>query len=241
ITLHSRGGRMRQDQPGTLDRRALLRRMAVGGAALWAAPSFHSVASAQSSPSGEVCLPGLAGVLDWNDQPLGQVFDSAVIDGVTVSVGAVAAPGTTLIDNRTVTQGPSGSLNQPYLRLEMVPNAVGRSQTITIAFSPAVSSVSFLVTDIDNVSGSWSDRLTILTPGFGYSIPTGSRVTGNGTPGDRFRNRRNNENVSDFSNDGNLLLSHPGPISSFSMLYENGPIAGGGNQYIGFSAISWVC
>ena len=74
--------------PG-IDRRALLRRMAVGGAVVWATPMMQSVASAQAVGS---CGTGL---LDWDTFTTGSHFTSTVVGTTTVSISAVAAPGTT--------------------------------------------------------------------------------------------------------------------------------------------------
>jgi hypothetical protein len=228
---------MRQDQTTPLDRRALLQRMAVGGAALWAAPTFHSVASAAAAPS---CGPGL---LDWDTFTTGSTFSSANVNGTTVTISGIANPGTTLFPtNRRVTAGPAGGVNQKYLRFEMVPNASGRFQTITIAFSNPVSLLSFRLFDIDTVEDAWRDEIYVLTPGFTHVIPAGSTVQqGGGGNTNRFRNNNNNNNVNENAGTGNLQLGHNGPITSFQIRYQNGNQSGGQNQWVGMSDISFLC
>ena len=103
------------DPPAGLDRRALLRRMAVGGAVVRAAPAMHSVASAQAAPS---CTPG---VLDWDT--FGTAFTNAVVGGVTVSMAITGVTNTTLLPNNgRVLAGPAGGVNQRHLRFEHTPD-----------------------------------------------------------------------------------------------------------------------
>ena len=225
-----------ENQPG-LDRRALIRRMAVGGAVVWASPMMQSVASAQAAAS---CGTGL---LDWDSFATGVIFSSTVIGTTTVSISGVAAPGTTLFaSNRQVTAGPAGGVNEKYLRFEMLPNATGRSQTITISFSNPVTNLSFNLFDIDAVTNGWRDELFINAPGYNWSFPVGSTVSkGSGGNINRFRNSNTNNNAPNASNAGNVQLGHAGPISTFVITYTNGNQSGGGNQWIGMSDISFQC
>lgn len=237
---------MLQDEPGTLDRRALLRRMAVGGAVLWAAPSFHSVASAQALPS---CGPG---VLDWDDLATNTAFSSTVVNGTTVAMTITDVVNTTLLaENGRVRPGPAGGIYEKYLRFDMTPaNGTtdnGSRQTITFSFSNPVSLVQFSFFDIDNTSSGfffptgWGDRIVMNTPGYLHSAPPGSTVVGTGTNGDRFRNTQANNNLADTSGAGNLLITYNGPISQFSFTYRNEGRSGAGNQQIGLSDIAFLC
>lgn len=220
-----------------LDRRALLRRMAVGGAVVWATPMMQSVASAQAAAS---C--GL-GVLDWDTFTTGSIFSSTVVGNTTVTITAVPAAGTTLFaSNRQVTNGPAGNVNEKYLRFEMTPNAAGRSQIITISFSNPVTNLAFSLFDIDAVTDAWRDELFINAPGYTWNIPVGSNVVkGTGVNINRFRSSNTNNNVPNTSNAGNLGLGHAGPISSFVITYTNGNQSGGFNQWVGMSDITFSC
>jgi hypothetical protein len=212
--------------------------MAVGGALVWATPMMQSVASAQATAS---CGTGL---LDWDTFSTGSIFTSTVIGNTTVSITAVAAPGTTLFaSNRQVTDGPAGGVNQKYLRFEMTPNATGRSQTITITFSNPVTNLSFSLFDIDAVTNAWRDEVFINSnAGYTWNIPAGSSVTkGTGGNINRFRNSNTNNNTPETDNDGNLGLGHPGPLTTFTITYTNGNQSGGQNQWIGLSDISFQC
>ena len=228
---------MPHDVPTPLDRRALLRRLAAGGAIAWATPIVLSTPAAAAEPS---CGPGL---LDWDTFTTGSIFSSAVVGNTTVTITGIAATGTTLFaSNRQVTAAPAGGVNQKYLRFEMLPNAVGRSQTITIAFSNPVTNLSFSLYDIDAVTSAWRDELFINTAGYTWSIPAGSGVQkGTGGNINRFRNSNTNNNAANTSNAGNLNLGHPGPITSFVIAYTNGDQSGGQNQWIGLSDLTFTC
>jgi hypothetical protein len=224
-------------QPG-LDRRALIRRMAVGGAVVWASPMMQSVASAQATAS---CGPD---IIDWDTFTTGSIFTSTVVGNTTVSITAVALPGTTLFpSNRQVTNGPAGGVNQKYLRFEMLPNAVGRQQTITITFSNPVTNLSLTLFDIDAVTNAWRDEVWIENnAGYTWNIPAGSSVVkGTGVNIDRFRNNNTNNNTPETDNDGNVTLGHPGPLTTFTIRYINGSQSGGQNQWIGMSDLTFQC
>ena len=225
--------------PG-IDRRALIRRLAVGGAVVWASPMMQSVASAQAVQS---CSTGPV-VLNWDAFATNTVFSSATVAGLTVTITAVAGGGATLWNpNRVVRDGPSGGVNEKYLRFEMVPNAQNIFQTITITFSRPVTNLSFEVFDIDSISNpGWRDELLLPTTGTTWSIPAGSAVArvGTTTP-PLFRNNNNNNNVDYTSPGGNLNVFHVGSTSSLVMTYRNGNQTGGGNQYIGIGDITFNC
>jgi hypothetical protein len=220
----------------TLDRRALLARMAAGGAVVWASPMMQSVASAQAEPS---CG---AGILDWDTFATGTIFTSTTIGNVTVSITAVPAPGTSVnASNRQVTAPPSGGVNEKYLRFDMDPDDEGDNQVITITWSAPISNLSFRLFDIDRLADGWRDEIFILTPGYTWSIPPGSFVQkGTGANIDRFRSSQT-INYPDTSDDGNLILGHNGPITSFSFRYRNGNETGGANQYVGLGDLTFTC
>ena len=71
---------MSAEPPAPLDRRALLRRMAIGGAAVWATPMMQSVASAQAAAS---CGPG---ILNWDTFTTGSSFTNTIIGNTTITL-----------------------------------------------------------------------------------------------------------------------------------------------------------
>jgi hypothetical protein len=215
--------------------------MAAGGAVIWATPIvLSSPAAAAVTSCGDT--PRL---LDFDTFANNTYFSSAMVGPIGVTITATPDPGTTtLVDNGRVKNGPSGGVSGRYLRFEMVPNAVGRQQTITITFDSPVSNLSIPLFDIDNTTprGSrWSDRIIVTTTGYTYSVPAGSTVIGIGTSGNPFRNSHNNDNVDYTSNGGNLVLGHPGPLMSFTFIYRNGPNVSNGNQYVGLGDLSFTC
>jgi hypothetical protein len=229
--------------PEPLDRRTLLRRAAIGGAAIWATPMMHSVASAQAAPS---CGPGHAGRLDWDTFATGSLFTSALVGTINIGVAVSGVTNTSLLpDNRRVLAGPAGNINQKHLRFEMVPSngtaANGSRQTVTWTFSSPVTNVVFTFFDIDNVTNSWGDRLVMNTTGFTFSIPPGGTVIGNGTNGNRFRNSLTNNNLPATDNRGNLTIRYAGPLTTFNFTYRNEVNSGGGNQLISMSDITFNC
>ncbi len=243
---------MTVEETATTDRRDALKKLAVGGALVWTAPAIAKPAFAQGTPSG--CT---AATLDWST--VSSPFTSTTVSGVTVSFsgsfyGGSAARST----NRTIVAGPQGGMSGSFLRLEQDAVTNG-GQTATFTFSAPVQNLSFIITDIDNQSGSWSDRITVTTSGFGYTIPSGSTVigvgdTGNGTGGTTndgnggsntgtgaFRNSQNSNNLPSTSNQGNVQLSHVGPITSFSFQFWCGAYQGS-NQLINISNLTFdIC
>ena len=234
---------MHDEQAPGLDRRALLRRMAAGGAVVWATPMLHSVASAQAVAS----CGTTPRTLDWDTLPLGP-FSSTVVGGVTVSVASAPAPGTTVaagnpfVDNQT-----TGGVNGNHLHFEMVSNALGRQQAITFTFSAPVTNLVIPVYDIDGAINfffsSYLDQVIVNTTGHTSFVPAGSNVIGTGTSADPYRNSVTDLSVQAASNDGNLVLRHPGPISSFDLTYRNGDQFGGffPQQWIDVGDITFVC
>lgn len=223
-----------------LDRRALLRRMAVGGAVVWATPMMHSVASAQAEAS---C--GL-GVLNWDTFTTGSAFTNTVIGNTTIAMSITNVVNTTLLaNNGRILAGPAGGINQKHLRFEMTPDnataANGSRQTITFTFSNPVSNLQFTFFDIDNQNNAWGDRIVMNTTGYTFSVPAGGDVIGNGTNGNRFRNSVASNNLPATSNEGNLTITYAGPLTTFSFIYRNEAEEGGQNQLISISDMTFTC
>ncbi|WP_436796301.1 hypothetical protein [Actinospongicola halichondriae] len=227
----------------TLSRRAILRGLAVGGAATLAVPTVLS-RPVGAQTLGSECLPG---VLDWDDYDAGTAFTNAVIEGTTVSISSQILGSTSVLsDNLTIQNGPHGGVNQRFLKLNQLPSqsSFNNGQVITIAFSPQVTNVQFTLTDIDNVFNGWGDRVLINQAGFVATTPVGSTVIGTGQVlanlvRDPFRNSVLNSNYNDSSPGGNVTLTFAGPINSLSFRYYNQSNTGGGNQRIGISDITF--
>lgn len=231
------------EQPSTstsdLDRRDVLRKLAVGGAVVWSAPLIASTAHAAGPTS---CV---GATVDFNDFATGSTFTSATVNGVTMTLspstffGGSAARST----NRTIIGSPIGGISSKGLRLEQDAVTNG-GQEISLTFSQAVYNVSFIITDIDRLDGAWNDRVSIVAPTvFSYSIPSGSTVigagtaTGTGTTNGPFRNP-NSLNYNNSQNGGNVLVTFPGPVTVITVRFACGNQESS-NQLINLSNISF--
>ncbi len=237
-----------------LARRQALAKIGIGGALVWSAPLISATAHAQTVPSG--CF---LRTLDWSTFTLGSTFTSTTVGGVTVSLSSTFGTNTTAqTGNRTIVAGPQGGLSGQFLRLNQTArNNTNNGQTVTFTFSKPITGLSFTITDIDNLNNGWSDRIQVNTAGFGYTVPPGSSVigigeAGNGTGGTTtdgnggsntgtgsFRNSVNSFNFLPADDDGNLTLTHPGPITSFSFRFWCGNVQGS-NQLINISNLRFI-
>jgi hypothetical protein len=239
-----------------LDRRTLLRRAAIGGAALWATPMMQSVASAQAGAS---CGPG---VLNWDSFATGAIFTNTIIGNTTITLTTVAAGGTDVTPvNRQIQNVNAGGITGKSLRFGMDAETTsfnnGNRQTVTFSFSNPVSNVAFTLIDIDNqLTSGWGDRVWMVTTGFTFTpaLTSGAtRIIGNGTNtpdvaptmlnpqgSGRFRNLNTNNNLGDTSNAGNVTIRYAGPISSFSFVYAN-QVNSGEPQRIDMGDITFTC
>ena len=222
-------------------RRDALRKLAVGGAVVWSAPLIARTASAASATS---CVNR---VVNFNTFTTGATFSSLNVGGTTMTLspsvfsGGTAALGT----NRTIVASPQGGVATKALRFEQTPVNNG-GQLITLSFSQTVYSVTFTITDIDNLDGSWSDRIVINAPTtFTVTKPAGSTVIGAGTASGAstttgpLRNSNADNNFPNTSAGGNAILSFPGPLTSLSFRFSCANEDGGQNQLINVTNMSF--
>ena len=227
---------------GGLDRRQLLARLAVGGAIAWGAPLIAKTAQAASPTS---CVNY---TLDWSTLGTpGTTFSSATVGGTTITLDASTYFGGTtgINNNRKIIAAPIGGINSQGIQFEQTP-INGGGQNISFSFSQAVYNVSFTITDIDTLSGNWSDRIIVVSPtNYTWSIPSGSTVIGAGTASGTttttgpFRNSNNDLNYANASNGGNVTLTFPGPLTNFKLQFACSTISGGSNQLIKISPIAF--
>jgi hypothetical protein len=237
---------------GAVGRRQAIQKLAVGGAIVWGLPLISATAHAQAVPSG--CVPL---TVDWSTFAAGSSFTSTTVGGVGVSVASSFDGGSgAQAGNRTIVAGPQGNLAGNFLRFNQLART-NSGQTITFSFTQPVQDISFVITDIDNASGNWSDRITVNTAGSTFSFPAPSTVigvgaTGNGTGGTTtdgnggsntatgaFRNSIDNLNILPADGRGNLALGFTGPITSFSFRFWCGGYSGS-NQLINVGNISFL-
>ncbi len=147
---------MSAEPPAPLDRRALLRRMAIGGAAVWATPMMQSVASAQAAAQLRH-----GGILDWDTFTTGSIFTNTIIGNTTITMAISGVTDTTLLPNNRQDAGGPGRRAQrevPPLRDDAQQGTAattGRSQTITFAFSVAGHEPLVPFFDIDALTNGW--------------------------------------------------------------------------------------
>ena len=152
--------------------------------------------------------------------------------GITMSVNSPSFYGgcnATALD-RTIQSGPFGN----GIIFEQKP-VINGGQVITFSFSHMVYNYSFLLTDTDsglddNGIYGWSDRIVLVTPmSYTYTLPTGSSVIGNGTSVEPFRNS-NDFNQGSSSSGGNVFISIPGPLMSFTIDFSSATRGGSSTQ-----------
>lgn len=128
--------------------------------------------------------------------------------------------------NFRVSAAEVGGLGTPGLQFEQThtnarnttPPQRNARQTVTFTFSEPVVGLTFTMTDIDTLNGDFSDRVE-LSGTYTYAHST-TRTTGAGTQASPFRNTQNGD-VANTQNFGNVQITYPGPVTSFSMTYWN--------------------
>ncbi len=110
-----------------------------------------------------------------------------------------------------------------------------------------MTSVSFTFFDIDNVTNpGWGDRVSLSPQPTSFTVPAGSFIIGIGKDENEdsntkgpFRSSQPNTDFADTSTGGNVTVTYTGPISSFTILYENKVNTGGTNQHIAIGNITF--
>ncbi len=126
--------------------------------------------------------------------------------------------------NFRVSAAQVGGLGSPGLQFEQVhtnsinstPPQRAARQTVTFSFSEPVVGLSFTMTDIDRFDGDFIDMVE-LTGSYTYQHAT-SRTTGTGTTASPFHNTQSGD-VNNTQNLGNVRITYPGAVSSFTMTY----------------------
>lgn len=221
------------DMPSSAPSSSVSRRSVVKGAA-WAVPAIV-VAAPVPAFAASPCTPTTAlddltpgttpGTITF--QPSGVTatltFSSSTPGGGTGATGEVAATSTT----------PSWN----YIELEMTRRLrQGSYVELTITLSQPVEGLSFTLHDIDEVTGSWYDRVRVYTSGYTYA--RGDNVIGTGSAGDLFRPRTPGDRPID-SGLGDVRLTWPGAVSSVRVRYVAGADGNSQNQHIGLGDLSY--
>ena len=94
----------------------------------------------------------------------------------------------------------------------------------TFSFSKPVTNLSFTLTDIDSATNDFWDSVW-LSAGFTYK-ERGTGMQGIGTPGNPFKQSSGNTPVDNATGaNGNVTITYPGTISSFTINYSNAQTA----------------
>ncbi len=131
-------------------------------------------------------------------------------------------------DNLRISTGQVGATGKPGLTFHQTltgsyggtPPQRGARQLVTFTFSEPVVGLSFKITDIDSNRGDFDDRIE-LSGSFGYAIANTYRLAGAGSAASPFAPTSSNRPVGTDSSDGNVTITYPGPITTFTMTYWN--------------------
>ena len=238
MTSTAAGGHS-ESAPTALDhvgesRRDALRKLAVGGAIVWAAPMIQASMPAAASAS-TLCTTHK---IDWDLLTVGSTFTATTVSGVTMSATSTFSGTTARSTNFTIVGAQQGGINQSALRLEQNPHNGGYQQ-VKFHFSTPVKNVTFSFFDIDNLNSAWSDRIIIVTTPFTFAVPGGSTVNGAGTTASPFKNTQASNNLPNTSGAGNVQVTCAGPISDFVFRFQCATPENGTNQLIDVSDVSF--
>lgn len=89
---------------------------------------------------------------------------------------------------------------------------------MTFTFGRPVTGLAFTLVDIDSATASWYDMVELSGVRTGVA-PLGSSVIGLGINGDPWRHSSANTNVATTANGGNLSVTYPGSLTSFTLDY----------------------
>lgn len=211
------------------------RRTLVKGAA-WAVPAI-----AIAAPAPAFAASGCTPTTSFDDLRVGASPSTIVFLPSGVTAGLKYASNSQGNDS---TPGGTGQVAQTstnpswkYIEIEMVEQlTVGEWVTMTITLSQAVSGLSFILHDIDKVSGQWEDRVEILTPGFTFQL--GNNVQGAGTAANPFNPISWGDTPID-SGRGDVRLTWAGSVQQVVIKYIAGITGNSGNQHIGLGNLSY--
>ncbi|MEP6814837.1 MAG: hypothetical protein ABI873_04730 [Marmoricola sp.] len=182
----------------------------------WASPASYTRNSTTSgtgsitASNGQVIGVTLASTFA-NYSPNATSTDNTPNLGVTTPVGGTGASGLTICQNANGT-GTSSLTNNPAF-----------NQSLQVRFNRTVRNVSFTLTDVDSGAGQYLDAIVITGAAFSSSFPAGSTVIGTGTTtSNPFRQSSPNTPYDNgVSPGGNVLITLPGPLTAFTIVYWN--------------------
>jgi hypothetical protein len=214
-------------------------------AAAWSVPVV-SLASAAPAFAASPCDPRVGAVIDWDNPAttthIRESFWKSVttydpdgngtVPSITLTTEASYAGNMksgpefgNIVNDSLLLQNNVGGLNQAGLVMYQSTTSTGVGTfndrgVYTFTFTRPVTNLTFTVTDVDSGGNQYWDRL-MLTPGFTQQFRAAA-LTGAGTQADPYRATNANAPVNDFtSSNGNVRVTYPGAISSFTITYWN--------------------
>jgi hypothetical protein len=183
-----------ENRPGTFDRRAALKKGAIGvgaAGALWAAPS---VMGFDAAFAGSSCAQ--RDTLDWTPYS-GLTFSSKTYPAISsFSALTVTHPAITTVGSGVVAVAPNdaivtqnfGGQSAAYYQIQMNNTKTGVGYNATFNFSATVYNLKFTLFDIDYTASSWKDTVWIGGTFTGFStnrtgFSTPATFSGSGTVG----------------------------------------------------------
>ncbi|SEB66972.1 hypothetical protein SAMN04489844_0806 [Nocardioides exalbidus] len=135
-------------------------------------------------------------------------------------------PGTNTVNPSLRRSANVGNLNKSGISLWQAttrdtPSPTQDTGTYVFTFSRPVTNLRFTITDIDSATGDFRDALT-LTSGYTASYPaTITKTTAAGVGEYFIATGENTPTDNSTGNAGNLTITYPGTISSFTIQYSN--------------------
>lgn len=220
-----------------------LKRRTMIKAAAWAAPALMIAAPAPAFAAASVCSPStnLQGLKVGSSPSSIPFYDvNGTATGVTASLsytssgqGGDNTPGNTGKVAQT-TSTPSWK----YIELQMVSNLnKGDYVEITLTFNQPVTGLSFIVHDIDKVSGQWVDEVIINSPS-GYTHSGGSAITGTGTSGNPFTSNVWGD-LPIATGQGSVRVTYADPVQTVKIRYRAGANGNASSQHVGLGDLSY--
>lgn len=205
-----------------IDRRAFIRRAAVGSAVasgVWMAPAIVrtevSSAASTSCTTAEFNFSGFA---------VGTSGSPQTVAGVTLTVTGVDTGGNAVSPNFVVQNNLFGGATQSYWQMRQNATASSSDMTAMFGFSQALSGVCVSLLDVDrDVAAGWQDLITVTSTPAASITTTKSDptlVSGTGTSGDPLIGM-SASNVANGLTGGNVTIAFDGPITSFAVRYRN--------------------
>lgn len=197
----------------------------------------------------------------------GQTFTNVDGSGVNVTVEVIPDAGVSFLtlpalpgagiptpqatpdDIKFFNGGYSNTDRPEALHTQIDPDAAGKGVTVKVSFSQAINNVSFEIYDIDTagsgVNQNWQDQIVIngfnaaasatVAPTFVSSATPSYSISGNTLTGSSSSTNQGSE-----SGVGTVSVVFPSPVTSFTLVFKDGPLAKADPDAHGIALLSSV-